>query len=210
MYLSQFPRSSILNIAIIVLTLPRARAEWLSTFIQQTRARYTCIVPPAVERMPLPVWSRSCFFWTHDNLAYSQESVIFVWGTTCTEPFLPKYIPLKYQNPEDMTIFYPTCTKLSKTTFMLLPWLEKVTRKYSCYKLGSQKREYHLILNVNAFSLPISPLVKIHLKKTWIRFTCAFRFNKFDSLFLLKLIVSGEEAVCIFVWLFCHTREFFT
>ena len=66
---------------------------------------------------------------------------------------------------------------------MRLLWLEKVTENIqyiSFYKLGSHKREYNLFLNVNAFSLPISPFVKIHLKKTWIRFTCAFRFKKFD------------------------------
>lgn len=108
--------------------------------------------------MPLPL-SRACL------IKKSQEGVIFVWITT--ELFLSKYIQWKHLNPEYMTMFSPTCTQLSKTTFMLLLWLEKVTRKYSrwnqfisFYKLSSQKCEYHLFLNVNAFSLPISPFVK--------------------------------------------------
>ena len=187
MYLSQIPRSSILNIAIIVLTLPRARAESLHTYSQQTRARYmyTCIVPPAVEKMPLPL-SRAClitfmFFWTSDNLAFSQESAIFVWTTTDPFMLIQKTWLYSLQHVQNWS---------KQLKFILLLWLEntsnKLNRKYSIwnqyisfYKLGSQKRVL-FCLAVHAFSLPISPIGKFHLKKTWIRFTCAFRFNKFD------------------------------
>ena len=140
--------------------------------------------------MPLPL-SRACL------IKKSQEGVIFVWITT--ELFLSKYIQWKHLNPEYMTMFSPTCTQLSKTTFMLLLWLEKVTRKYSrwnqfisFYKLSSQKCEYHLFLNVNAFSLPISPFVKFIWRKLEYAVHAPFVSINLISIFLIRLIVSGE------------------
>ena len=129
MYLSQFPRSSILNIAIIVLTLPRARAEWLSTFIQQTRARYTCIVPPAVERMPLPVWSRSCFFLNAWQFSLFSRKCYFCLKNYMYWTFLAKIYTIKIPESRRHDYILSDMHKIEQNNFYVITLAWKSNQK---------------------------------------------------------------------------------